>query len=171
MVDKSSLPKGASSVVDMRDFQGDGQLTLIHGYGGGGFRIAKQPYQGDQILLPRTRFDWQAPAWDKITIDDLTPIFSDPLPPLLIMGLGQAPQGLLPEFPAFCTNFIFCQLADAPGIRVTAVDRHNHPMALEHENGRMHAVQFHPEEMGPGGRCVIQNMMRLASSYGIKVDQ
>jgi len=97
MVDKSSLPKGASSVVDMRDFQGDGQLTLIHGYGGGGFRIAKQPYQGDQILLPRTRFDWQAPAWDKITIDDLTPIFSDPLPPLLIMGLGQAPQGLLPE--------------------------------------------------------------------------
>lgn len=97
MVDKSSLPKGASSVVDMRDFQGDGQLTLIHGYGGGGFRIAKQPYQGDQILLPRTRFDWQAPAWDKITIDDLAPIFSDPLPPLLIMGLGQAPQGLLPE--------------------------------------------------------------------------
>ena len=97
MVDKSSLPKGASSVVDMRDFQGDGQLTLIHGYGGGGFRIAKQPYQGNQILLPRTRFDWQAPAWDKITIDDLAPIFSDPLPPLLIMGLGQAPQGLLPE--------------------------------------------------------------------------
>ena len=80
-------------------------------------------------------------------------------------------QGLLPEFPAFCTNFIFCQLADAPGIRVTAVDRHNHPMALEHENGKMHAVQFHPEEMGPGGRCVIQNMMRLASSCGIKVDQ
>jgi len=97
MVDKSSLPKGASSVVDMRDFQGDGQLTLIHGYGGGGFRIAKRPHQGDQILLPRARFDWQAPAWDKITIDDLTPIFSDPLPPLLIMGLGQAPQGLLPE--------------------------------------------------------------------------
>ena len=97
MVDKSSLPKGASSVVDMRDFQGDGQLTLIHGYGGGGFRIAKQPYQGDQILLPRMRFDWRPPAWDKITIDDLAPIFSDPLPPLLIMGLGQAPQGLLPE--------------------------------------------------------------------------
>lgn len=97
MVDKSSLPKGASSVVDMRDFTGDGELTLIHGYGGGGFRIAKQPYQGDQILLPRTRFDWQAPAWDKISIDDLAPIFIEPLPPLLIMGLGEAPQGLLPE--------------------------------------------------------------------------
>ena len=97
MVDKSSLPKGASSVVDMRDFQGDGQLTLIHGYGGGGFRIAKEPYEGDQILLPRTRFDWSAPAWDKITMDDLAPIFIDALPPLLIMGLGDAPQGLLPE--------------------------------------------------------------------------
>ena len=97
MVDKSSLPKGASSVVDMRDFTGDGELTLIHGYGGGGFRIAKQPYQGDQILLPRTRFDWQAPAWDKISIDDLAPIFIEPLPPLLIMGLGEAPKGLLPE--------------------------------------------------------------------------
>ena len=97
MVDKSSLPKGASSVVDMRDFQGDGQLTLIHGYGGGGFRIAKEPYQGDQILLPRTRFDWKAPAWDQITMDDLAPIFIDPMPPLLIMGLGEAPQGLLPE--------------------------------------------------------------------------
>ena len=97
MVDKSSLPKGASSVVEMRDFTGDGELTLIHGYGGGGFRIAKQPYQGDQILLPRTRFDWQAPAWDKISIDDLAPIFIEPLPPLLIMGLGEAPQGLLPE--------------------------------------------------------------------------
>lgn len=97
MVDKSSLPKGASSVVDMRDFTGDGELTLIHGYGGGGFRIAKQPYQGDQILLPRTRFDWQAPAWDKISINDLAPIFIEPLPPLLIMGLGEAPQGLLPE--------------------------------------------------------------------------
>ena len=97
MVDKSSLPKGASSVVEMRDFTGDGELTLIHGYGGGGFRIAKQPYQGDQILLPRTRFDWQAPAWDKISIDDLAPIFIEPLPPLLIMGLGEAPKGLLPE--------------------------------------------------------------------------
>ena len=97
MVDKSSLPKGASSVVDMRDFTGDGELTLIHGYGGGGFRIAKQPYQGDQILLPRTRVDWQAPAWDKISIDDLAPIFIKPLPPLLIMGLGEAPQGLLPD--------------------------------------------------------------------------
>ena len=97
MVDKSSLPKGASSVVEMRDFTGDGELTLIHGYGGGGFRIAKQPYQGDQILLPRTRFDWQAPAWDKISIDDLAPIFIEPLPPLLIMGLGEEPQGFLPE--------------------------------------------------------------------------
>ena len=97
MVDKSSLPKGASSVVDMRDFQGDGQLTLIHGYGGGGFRIAKAPYEGDQILLPRTRFDWKAPVWDKISMDDLSPIFIEPLPPLLILGLGEAPQGLLPE--------------------------------------------------------------------------
>ena len=115
MVDKSSLPKGASSVVDMRDFQGDGQLTLIHGYGGGGFRIAKQPYQGDQILLPRARYDWKAPAWDKISLDDLSPIFIDPLPPLLIMGLGAAPQGLLPELQvALSTKGVSMEIMSTP---------------------------------------------------------
>ncbi|MGC6536464.1 MAG: Mth938-like domain-containing protein [Candidatus Puniceispirillaceae bacterium] len=97
MADKSSLPKGASSIVDVRDFSGDGKLTLIHGYGGGGFRIAQERYAGSQLLLPRSRFDWQAPAWDKITIDDLAPILQEPVPPLLILGLGEAPQGLVPE--------------------------------------------------------------------------
>ena len=82
------------------------------------------------------------------------------------VGESSLLQGLPPEFPAFCTGIVFCQLADAPGMRVTAVDRHNHPMALEHENGRVHAVQFHPAETGPAGKQIIHNMMRLASSAG-----
>ena len=97
MANHSELPAGASQIVDVRDFEGDGQLTLVHGYGGGAFRIAKQAYDGDQLLLPRQRFDWQAPSWDAITISDLEPLLAEPVPPLLIMGLGKAPQVLLPE--------------------------------------------------------------------------
>ena len=91
------LPAGASSIVDIRELEGDGQLTIVHSYRNHGFRIAKQGYEGSQILLPRARFDWHPPEWDKITIDDLAPIFVDPVPPLLILGLGEAPMGLLPE--------------------------------------------------------------------------
>lgn len=91
------LPAGASSIVDIRELEGDGQLTIVHSYRNHGFRIAKQGYEGSQILLPRARFDWNPPEWDKITIDDLAPIFVDPVPPLLILGLGEAPMGLLPE--------------------------------------------------------------------------
>ena len=78
------------------------------------------------------------------------------------LGASSLLHGLRSEFPAFCTNFIFCQLVDTPGVRVTAVDRNNHPMAIEHENGRVHALLFHPEEMGEVGQCIIQNMMKLA---------
>lgn len=86
-----------SSIVDIRELEGDGKLTIIHSYRNFGFRIAKEGYEGSQILLPRERFDWNPPEWDKITIDDLAPIFTGNVPPLLILGLGEAPQGLLPE--------------------------------------------------------------------------
>ena len=46
------------------------------------------------------RFDWNPPHWQDITIEDLSPILADPIPPLLIMGLGEAPQGLLPKLQA-----------------------------------------------------------------------
>ena len=93
----ASISHGASSIVDIRELEGDGKLTIIHSYRGHGFRIAKEGYEGAQILLPRERFDWNPPAWNEITIDDLAPIFVDPVPALLILGLGEAPQGLLPE--------------------------------------------------------------------------
>ena len=93
----NSAPHGASSIVDIKELEGDGKLTIVHSYGNHGFRIAKQGYEGSQILLPRARFDWHPPAWDAITIADLAPILEEPVPPLLIMGLGEAPQGLLPE--------------------------------------------------------------------------
>lgn len=94
---KDQLPHNASSIVDIKELEGDGQLTIVHSYGNHGFRIAKQGYKGSQLLLPRMRFDWTPPAWDQITIEDLAPILQDPIPPLLIMGLGEAPMGLLPE--------------------------------------------------------------------------
>lgn len=89
--------KGRQVFVDIQEFQSDGQLTIIHSYGNQGFRIAKQGYEGSQLLLPRQRFDWSPPAWDKITLDDLAPLFEEQTPPLLILGLGDAPTGLLPE--------------------------------------------------------------------------
>ena len=92
-----TLPGGASSIVDIKELEGDGKLTIIHSYRNFGFRIAQQGYEGSQILLPRERFDWSPPAWNEITIDDLAPIFVTPVPPLLILGLGEAPMGLLPE--------------------------------------------------------------------------
>lgn len=93
----NTAPHGASSIVDIKELEGDGKLTIVHSYGNHGFRIAKQGYEGSQILLPRARFDWNPPAWDAITIADLAPILEEPVPPLLILGLGEAPQGLLPE--------------------------------------------------------------------------
>ncbi|MGC6517934.1 MAG: Mth938-like domain-containing protein [Candidatus Puniceispirillaceae bacterium] len=97
LMSESQLPKGTSSIVDIKELEGDGKLTIVHSYGNQGFRIAKQGYSGSQILLPRQRFDWHPPHWQDISLEDLSPIFVEPLPPLLIMGLGAAPQGLLPE--------------------------------------------------------------------------
>ena len=93
----TQLPAGTSSIVDIRELEGDGKLTIIHSYRDYGFRIAKQGYEGSQLLLPRARFDWSPPAWDEITTTDLAPILDAPTPPLLILGLGEAPMGLLPE--------------------------------------------------------------------------
>lgn len=93
----STTQEGTSSIVNITELEGDGQLTIIHSYRNHGFRIAKQGYEGSQILLPRARFDWSPPAWQDISLSDLAPIFVEPVPPLLILGLGEAPQGLLPE--------------------------------------------------------------------------
>ena len=90
-----------SSIVDIKELEGYGKLTIVHSYGNNGFRIAKEGYDGSQLLLPRMRFDWNPPDWQDITIKDLSPILAeDPIPPLLIMGLGEAPQGLLPQLQA-----------------------------------------------------------------------
>lgn len=97
LMSNDHLPHNASSIVDIKELEGDGKLTIVHSYGNHGFRIAKEGYEGSQILLPRQRFDWSPPQWDKITINDLSPILQEPIPPLLIMGLGEAPMGLLPE--------------------------------------------------------------------------
>ena len=91
---------GGSSIVDIKELEGDGKLTIVHSYGNNGFRIAKEGYDGSQLLLPRMRFDWNPPHWQDITIEDLSPILAGPIPPLLIMGLGEAPQGLLPKLQA-----------------------------------------------------------------------
>ena len=114
-MNKSDIPNGASAIVDIKELEGDGKLTIVHSYGNYGFRIAKEGYEGSQILLPRQRFDWHPPAWQDISIDDLSPIFTDPVPPLLILGLGDAPQGLLPQLQvALHEKGISCEIMSTP---------------------------------------------------------
>ena len=37
---------GGSSIVDIKELEGDGKLTIVHSYGNNGFRIAKEGYEG-----------------------------------------------------------------------------------------------------------------------------
>ena len=79
-------------MVEVKTFGDGSDLQLIHGYGDGGFRVSQERHAGDLFLLPRQATAWQPPAnLDLLTADDLRPLMGDVLPPLLILGAGEAP--------------------------------------------------------------------------------
>ena len=80
-------------MVDIRTFGEGSDLQLIHGYGDGGFRVSGARHSGSLLLLPRLSTAWTPPVdVDRLTADDLLPLLGDPVPPLLVLGAGEAPQ-------------------------------------------------------------------------------
>ena len=80
-------------MVDIKTFGDGSDLQLIHGYGGGGFRIAQQRYAGPMFLLPREAHSWAPPAdLDALSLNDIRPLLGDTPPPLFVLGAGQAPM-------------------------------------------------------------------------------
>ena len=80
-------------MVEVRTFGDGSDLQLIHGYGDGGFRVSQERLAGDLFLLPRQAKTWQAPEnLDNLAADDLMPLMGVSPPPLLILGVGEAPM-------------------------------------------------------------------------------
>ncbi len=71
---------------------------LIESYGGGGFRIGGEPYTGAVLVFPDKTLPWSITAADDAPISRL-PQVTQSVPPteLLLIGLGNRPQGISPE--------------------------------------------------------------------------
>ena len=64
-------------------------LTLISGYGGGGFRIGKAAHKGDILITPTGFYPWKIKSIKTITKQSLKQITeSDFQPQFLLFGLG-----------------------------------------------------------------------------------
>jgi len=83
--------------IEIKNFDGDGELQLVHGYGNGGFRVTSQRYQGDLLLLPRLTREWRCPELSKLRFIDLEPLLGNAPPKLFLFGAGPPPQQHLPE--------------------------------------------------------------------------
>lgn len=85
-------------LVSITEFADDGKLQIIHRYGGGGFSIAKQPYEGSQLVSMRKTTGWAVTHSDDITFESLKPLIETENPPeLILFGLGETPTTHLPE--------------------------------------------------------------------------
>ena len=105
MNEPKSPSDASSELVDIRSFEGASDLQLIHGYGGNSFRISGERYSGSVLVHPRQTATWTPPAEPKtLTIDDLLPHFGDNLPPLFILGLGDAPMDPMNDLLAALRN-------------------------------------------------------------------
>ena len=87
-----------SDLVTIKTFQSNGDLQIIHGYGGGGFRIGGNRFAGSVIVTPRHTSLWKPPTPDMLTANALTALLAIDLPPLLLLGVGASPLHPLQEF-------------------------------------------------------------------------
>ncbi|RZO29533.1 MAG: hypothetical protein EVA91_11050 [SAR116 cluster bacterium] len=97
---RNSLVSETQMGIEIKNFNGDGELQLVHGYGDGGFRVTSQRYQGDLLLLPRLTREWRCPEPTSLRFADLEPLLGEVPPPLFLLGAGPAPQQHLPELAA-----------------------------------------------------------------------
>ena len=91
------LPNETQMGIEIKNFNGDGELQLVHGYGNGGFRVTGQRYQSDLLLLPRLTYEWRCPELSKLSFTDLEPLLGQAPPKLFLLGSGPPPQQHLPE--------------------------------------------------------------------------
>ena len=96
-------------LISVQEFPDDGQLQIIHGYGGGKFRIAGQTYDGAQFVLPRSTLSWNVTSLMEITADAVVTKLATrknhsileakvgQLTELVILGVGAHADSHLPE--------------------------------------------------------------------------
>ncbi len=94
-------PNTLSELVDIKAFENVGDLQLINGYGGNGFRVSGQRYQGPVVLCPRQTLCWQPPEHSEdLLLEHIIPYLGDTPPPLFILGVGGAPTTPLNDLAA-----------------------------------------------------------------------
>ena len=80
-----------SDLVTIKTIQSDNDLQIIHGYGGGGFRISGNRFLGSVFVTPRYTSLWSPPTPKHLTISAIIEVASGDVPPLLLLGIGAAP--------------------------------------------------------------------------------
>ena len=91
-------------LISLKEFPDDGQLQIINSYGKGGFRIAKKIVIGAQFVLQRQTLAWPISTEQDISADDLLNLLQDTNVDLLVLGLGEYPQSLLPGIASALRN-------------------------------------------------------------------
>ena len=96
-------------LISVQEFPDDGKLQIIHGYGGGQFRIAGQAYDGAQFVLPRLTLGWQVISLEDITVEVITDRLATgknsgilegqdgQMTELVILGVGARADSHLPQ--------------------------------------------------------------------------
>jgi len=72
---------------------------VVQAYGGGGFRISGERYEGAVLVLPTRTLSWSVSGFEALAIEDFRPLqFEHPAVELLILGTGvslvRLPQAL-----------------------------------------------------------------------------
>ena len=69
----------------------DADRQVVQAYGGGGFRISGERYEGPVLVLPDRTLAWPVAGLDGLTAADLRPLtLAQPPVELLILGTGAA---------------------------------------------------------------------------------
>jgi uncharacterized protein len=62
---------------------------VVQRYGGGGFRISGQHYEGAVLILPARTLIWQVSGFEALSADDFRPLrLERPAVELLVLGTG-----------------------------------------------------------------------------------
>ena len=70
---------------------------IINGYGGGGFRISGETYQGSVIVFADRTQQWDVAGPDALTMDSFEPVaVSGGTTEILLLGTGETTVPLLP---------------------------------------------------------------------------
>jgi uncharacterized protein len=73
-------------------------VTVVTGYGDGGFRVAGRRYEGSLLLFEEVLHYWPVADAAAITLDSLEPLIDGPeRPDLLLFGTGESLKPLPPE--------------------------------------------------------------------------